>query len=75
MELVREGLNHTLHQVLLGHGVFAHDHDFEDTWQHNLVVNFEVYSVEVRQANNVLTNSDSQLLALGFTLLLILIAG
>jgi len=30
VELVREGLDHALHQVLLRHRVFTHDHDFED---------------------------------------------
>lgn len=74
MVLIREGLNHALHEILLSHGVFAFDNHFEDAGENHCLVDFESATVEHGQADDVLTNCDSELITLDFSLFFVFVA-
>jgi hypothetical protein len=75
VELVREGLNHALHQVLLSHFVFAHDDDLQDFWQHDIRIDIKSDAIKVAQADDIFSDRDSKFIPLHFSLIFVLVAG
>ena len=74
MILIWECLDDTLHQVLLSKSVFANDNDIKDSRKNDLSIDVKGNSFEATQSDDVLTNSDSQLVSLNLSLLAIFVA-
>jgi len=66
MIFIREGLNHALHEILLGHGVLADDDDIQDSRKNDRPVNVVSDTVQIRESDNVLADGDAELIAFHF---------
>lgn len=75
MILIGEGLDNTLHKVLLGEGIFADDDDVEDARQHNLLVDVVCDAFETAQSDDILTNGDTELVPFNLSLLSVFVRG
>ena len=73
MKLVREGLDDALHQVLLRQCVLAHNYDFKDARQHDLLVDVVGDALETGQPNDILSDGNTQFIPLDFSLLSVLV--
>ena len=75
MVLIWEGLYHTLHEVLLSKSVLACDDNLQDSGQNNLLVDIVSDTLKTAQSDDVLSNGDSELVALALSLVSVLAAG
>jgi hypothetical protein len=72
MVLIWEGLNDTLHQVLLCHGILAFGDNVKNLGEDSLLVDLKSDSIKHAQSDNILSNCDSKLISFHFSLVSIL---
>lgn len=46
MELFREALDHAIQKVLLSHRILSPLNQLKHLWQHNLLVNLDIHSLQ-----------------------------
>jgi hypothetical protein len=73
--LIREGLDHALHEVLLCQRVLAYDDDVQDPRQDDLLVDVVSNAFEAAQTNDVFANGDAKFIPLNFSLLAVFMGG
>ena len=73
MILVREGLDHALHKVLLSQSVLADDNDIENSRQDDLLVDVIGDALETGQSDDIFADRDPKLVPFDLSLLSVLV--
>jgi len=73
MILIWKYLDDAVHQILLGHWIFA-DHDyFKDLWKHDTFIKIVVQTLEVAKSDYIFTDCNPKFTSLQLALLFILV--